>query len=125
MLALGIVVVTLVTEVFLNFMNMMRKPLDESEIMTHFIMIKTISKYIQNGILLLLLSQYITIGDNVLVNGEFNSFSDYWYINIGSEIIWTYFLIIATLNISPFAKALWTIIKRCYDRGCRFRFNEG
>ena len=72
----------------------------------------------------MILSQYIIIGGKVISDGEFNSFSDYWYLSVGSEMIWTFFLSVLTLNLSPIGKSIFTILRRFWDRGCKRRLTD-
>ena len=115
----GIAVITVITEQFMGWLNKLRKPKTESGILTYAIMIKAVAKFIETGLLLLILSRYIKVDEQVISDGQFNSFSDYWYLTVGSEMVYTFFLSVLALNISPISRYSLTAISRCWDRRCR------
>ena len=110
-----------ITNTFLNYLaKSLRKPISDAGTQKYQIIIKTITKFIQNGLILLLLSQYIKIGGQELSDGNFNSFSDYWYLQVGSELVWALFMFsIVTYTLKTVAQTSLVYLKRIWDRGLR------
>jgi len=60
-----------------------------------------------------------------ILNGNYSDFSTRWYRNIGASLCFTLFINTMSPQLSKLGKPNMTLLKRCWDRGCKFSIQKG